>query len=175
MSRNELCSGVHPVQHLPSALQSSGSADGCCADGSAGIGKPQRFFFQEKLRKGTVELFRELHRRGFEVWIYTSSYRSESYIRNLFKLYGVKLDGIINAQRHNKEVQSGHTRIFPQKMPQRYHISLHIDDEENIIKSGRTFGCHAMRVYEPDDNWEEKVIEEAERVRRLEKLQKGQN
>lgn len=137
--------------------------------------KPQRFFFKERLRKGTVDLFRELRKRDFEVWIYTSSYRSESYIRNLFKLYGVKLDGIINAQRHNKEVQSGHTSIFPQKMPQRYHISLHIDDEENIIKSGRTFGFHAMRVYEPDDNWEEKVIEEAERVRRLEKLQKGQN
>ena len=137
--------------------------------------KPQRIFFKEKLRKGTVDLFHELHKRGFEVWIYTSSYRSESYIRNLFRLYGLKPDGIINAQRHNKEVQSGHSRILPQKMPQRYQISLHIDDEENIIKSSRTFGFHALRVYEPDDHWEQKVIDEAERVRRLEKLHRGHN
>ena len=136
---------------------------------------PYNLIYRENLRFGTPGLISELQNEGYEVWVYTSSFRSQNYIRRLFKHYGVKFDGIINAQRHNKEVQSGHTRIFPQKMPQRYHISLHIDDEENIIKSGRTFGFHAMRVYEPDDNWEEKVIEEAERVRRLEKLQKGQN
>ena len=35
--------------------------------------------FKERLRKGTVKLIHELQKRGFEVWIYTSSFRSERY------------------------------------------------------------------------------------------------
>jgi hypothetical protein len=71
--------------------------------------------FKERLRKGTVELIRELHKRGFEVWIYTSSFRSESYLKNLFGAYHIKFDGIINAARHNKEVQQGRSQRLPQK------------------------------------------------------------
>lgn len=124
--------------------------------------------FKERLRKGTVELINELQRRGFEVWIYTSSYRSERYLNSLFGGYGVKFDGIVNAARHEREVQAGRKQRLPQKVPPRYHISLHIDDEENIIRNAKTYGYRVMRVYEPDDEWVNKVLGEAERIRRLE-------
>ena len=126
------------------------------------------WFFRERLRKGTVELINELQKRGFEVWIYTSSFRSEWYLKNLFRQYGVCFDGIVNGERHKREVQRGHTQILPQKMPPHYRISLHIDDEESIIRSGVSFGFRTFRVYEPDDQWGKKVLEEAERVRTLE-------
>ena len=133
--------------------------------------------FRERLRKGTVRLIKELQGRGYEVWIYTSSYRSERYLNLLFGAYGIRFDGIVNAPRHNREVQKGHRQILPQKMPARYQISLHIDDEENIIKSAPSFGYRAFRVYEPDDNWVEKVLDEAERIKKLEErikaLRKG--
>lgn len=127
--------------------------------------------FKEKLRKGTVELIHELQRRGFEVWIYTSSYRSEPYLKRLFGHYGIKFDGIVNADRHNKEVQANRKQRLPQKMPSHYQISLHIDDEDNIIKNSHSFGYRAYRVYEPDENWVQKVLAEAERIRGIEKLQ----
>ena len=128
--------------------------------------------YRERLRAGTVELINELQNRGFEVWIYTSSYRSERYLNLLFGAYGIRFDGIVNAPRHNREVQKGHRQILPQKMPARYQISLHIDDEESIIKNARTYGFHALRVYEPDDEWVTKVLNEAERIRKLEELTK---
>lgn len=128
--------------------------------------------FKERLRKGTVELINELQRRGFEVWIYTSSYRSERYLKSLFGGYGVKFDGIVNAARHEREVQAGRKQRLPQKMPTHYQISLHIDDEENIIKNGTAFGYRVFRVYEQDDEWVEKVLNEAERIRKLEELTK---
>jgi hypothetical protein len=128
-------------------------------------------FFRERLRKGTVMLINELQRRGFEVWVYTSSFRSEKYIKTLFGLYGVRFDGIVNAQRHNKEVQANRKQRLPQKMPTHYQISLHIDDEDNIIKNSHSFGYRAYRVYEPDENWVQKVLAEAERIRGIEKLQ----
>ena len=124
--------------------------------------------YRERLRAGTVKLIHELQNRGFEVWIYTSSYRSETYLRNLFGGYHIKFDGIVNAARHEREVQAGRKHRLPQKVPPRYHISLHIDDEENIIGNAKTYGYRVMRVYEPDDEWVNKVLGEAERIRRLE-------
>ena len=70
-------------------------------------------FFPERLRKGTPELIRTLQKEGFEVWVYTSSYRSERYLRALFSRYGIHFDGIVNAQRHLREVQRDKKQILP--------------------------------------------------------------
>jgi len=133
---------------------------------------PLRFpfdrLFTERLRKGTVWLIGELKRRGFEVWVYTSSHRTVTYIAALFRHYRVYFDEIVNADRHEREVQAGHARRLPAKLPNRYRISLHIDDEDAIIRSARDYGYRVMRVYEPDPEWADKVLQEALRVRAME-------
>ncbi|RKM61225.1 HAD family hydrolase [Butyrivibrio sp. CB08] len=129
---------------------------------------PLNRMFPERLRKGTVWLINELHKRGFEVWVYTSSFRTEVYIRSLFRQYGVKFDQIVNGYRHKAEVQGDREMTLPQKMPQHYRISLHIDDEDAIIQNARIYGFRAMQVYEPDPDWAQKIIDEAERIRKLE-------
>lgn len=50
-------------------------------------------------------LVHELQEQGFEVWIYTSSYRTETYIRTLFRHYGLRFSQIVTGMRHKKEVQ----------------------------------------------------------------------
>ena len=127
---------------------------------------PFNRIFKERLRLGTPELINKLQELGYEVWVYTSSYRSERYIRWLFKLYGVKFDGIINAQRHNREVQKNSSYILPQKVPNRYHISLHIDEESIICTQGKDFGYEAYQLDAPDDEWKEKIIAYAGEIRR---------
>lgn len=129
---------------------------------------PYNRIFPERLRKGTPELIRTLQKEGFEVWIYTSSYRTEIYLRSLFRAYGVHFDHIVNAQRHQAEVQRGRKQILPQKMPNFYRISLHIDDETVIHENGRLYGFRTLKVYEPDEHWAEKVLNEAKRIRDLE-------
>ena len=96
---------------------------------------PLRNLFKERLRLGTPEVINRLQDLGYEVWVYTSSFRSEAYIRRLFRLYGVRFDGIVNGTRHLKEVQRNNRETLPQKLPNRYRISLHIDDEEIICSS----------------------------------------
>ena len=120
---------------------------------------PFYLIFRERLRLGTPRLIKELHILGYEIWVYTSSYRSESYIRNLFKLYNVKFDGIINAQRHLREVQAGKTQILPQKLPNFYQISLHIDDEEVVASYGKENGFDVFQLNAQDDEWEQKIID----------------
>ncbi|MBQ8135983.1 MAG: HAD family hydrolase, partial [Clostridia bacterium] len=55
---------------------------------------PLSKFYQERLRLGTPELINTLQSMGYEVWVYTSSFRSETYIRALFWHYGVHFNGI---------------------------------------------------------------------------------
>ena len=135
---------------------------------------PLNHLFKERVRKGTVELINELQRQGFEVWVYPSSFRSERYIRSLFRAYGIQFDQIVNGYRHEKELQRGRKEILPQKMPNFYHISLHIDDEKSVEKNGLTYGFRTLRVYEPDSHWVERVLIEANRVRRLLELEEEQ-
>ncbi len=129
---------------------------------------PFNRFFPERVRKGAPDLIRTLQKQGFEVWIYTSSYRSERYLRALFRSYGVHFDDIVNAQRHLREVQRDRKQILPQKLPNFYRISLHIDDEDNIHENARRYGFRSMRVCEPDPDWADKVLKEANRIRALE-------
>ena len=127
--------------------------------------------FRERLRLGTPELIRQLQKLGYEVWIYTSSFRSERYIRWLFRFYGVRFDGIVNAQRHLKEVQRSNRTTLPQKLPNRYRISLHIDDEAIVCTLGRQYGYRAYQLNAQDDDWKEKVLRRAEEIRKLEELE----
>ena len=98
--------------------------------------------------------------------VYTSSFRSEKYIRNLFRCYGVRFDGIVNGDRHLKEVQRNSKTVLPQKLPNRYRISLHIDDETVICSLGAQYGFKTYQPYTQDDNWKEKIITRAEEVRK---------
>ena len=129
---------------------------------------PLNRLFHERLRLGTPELIRTLQQMGYEVWIYTSSFRSERYIRSLFRLYGVKFDGIVNGSRHLKEVQRGHAETLPQKLPNRYRISLHVDDESIVCTMGRQYGYDVFQLDAPDDAWKEKILAKAEAIRRRE-------
>ena len=129
---------------------------------------PLNRIFIERLRKGTPELIRKLREEGFEVWVYTSSFRSERYIRQLFRRYRVEFDEIINRDRHLREVQRDLPTPLPQKMPGFYQIALHIDDEDAIHQNGRRYGFKTFKVCEPDDEWVEKVLGEARRIRRIE-------
>ncbi|WP_022760234.1 hypothetical protein [Butyrivibrio sp. AD3002] len=128
---------------------------------------PFNKIYKERLRLGTPELINKLQEMGYEVWVYTSSFRTEKYISKLFKHYGVKFDGIVNADRHLREVQRDNGTTLPQKLPSRYRISLHIDDENIVCTLGRQYGYTAYQVKGQDEEWTEKVIERAEQIRQM--------
>ena len=129
---------------------------------------PLRNFFRERLRLGTPDLINALQKMGYEVWVYTSSCRSERYIRCLFRHYGIRFDGIVNGTRHLQEVQGTNKNILPQKLPNRYRISLHIDDEEVICSAAGQYGFRAYQLNAQDDDWKEKIIQRAEEIRKIE-------
>ncbi|MBR1737092.1 MAG: HAD family hydrolase, partial [Firmicutes bacterium] len=101
---------------------------------------PFNKIYKERLRFGTVGLMKKLREMGVEIWIYTTSFRSERYIRGLFKRYGIKIDEVVNGERHEKEVQRGKNEPMPSKYPSRYRIDLHIDDDISVLNNGKIYG-----------------------------------
>lgn len=132
---------------------------------------PLNRLYPERLRMGTPELINRLQELGYEVWIYTSSYRTEKYLTRLFRHYGVRFDGIVNAQRHLREVQRNNKTTLPQKLPNRYRISLHVDDESIVCSLGAQYGYRAYQLNAPDDEWKEKIIQRAEEIKKMEERQ----
>ena len=93
----------------------------------------------------------------------------QEYLAEEIKKYGGVFDGIVNGTRHLKEVQRGHSETLPQKLPSRYRISLHIDDETIVCTSGRQYGYNVYQLNAQDDGWKEKIIERAVQIRKREK------
>lgn len=125
---------------------------------------PLRCIFRERLRLGTVGLFRYLREHDIEAWIYTTSYRSERYIRRLFLCYGIRLCEVVNGARHAEEVQRNSHVGLPSKYPSKYRIDLHIDDDISVRQNGDTYGFRVLIVGEDDDMWTEKIISKIEQI-----------
>ena len=123
--------------------------------------------YKERIRKGTIELFEKLRAMDVEIWIYTTSFRSERYIRDLLRCYGLEVESIVNGERHSQEVQGERAEAMPSKYPSRYRIDLHIDDDVSVVQNGRVYGFKVFIVGPQDEEWVEKIVAEVERIKRI--------
>ena len=132
---------------------------------------PRRFpvnrLFPELLRMGTVDLVHTLQDQGFEVWLYTTSFRADVYIRTLFRHYGVRFDGIVNTGRHVTGGKRRSGEPLTQEKPPLSRISLHVGDAGSVPPEARTSFFQAVDVSGQDDQWTQKIIAEAARIRSL--------
>ena len=126
--------------------------------------------YRDRLRAGTVELLKWINQNNIQLWIYTTSFRSERYIRNIFRHYGIKIDNIINGKRHAKEVQGDKKEIMPSKYPAKYHIDLHIDDEISVYQNGIAHGFRVYLLKENDTEWIVNLKKEINRIKRIVEL-----
>ena len=106
----------------------------------------------EGLRHGTEDIFEYCRRLNLEVWIYTTSYRSQWQIRQLFWLHGIKLNGVVNQQRHNQAV-----KIRCTKHPPTFGIHLLIDDSEGVRIESERHGFQVLVINPQDDEWTQKI------------------
>lgn len=106
----------------------------------------------EGLRQGTVEVMNLCRSWGWEIWIYTTSYRSKWHIRQLFWLHGIKLDGVVNQQRHDSEVKPRCT-----KHPPTFGIDLLIDDSEGVRIESKRHDFRVLVVSPEDAQWTQKI------------------
>ena len=120
--------------------------------------------FCEPLRGGTRSLVNELRRRGCSVWIYTSSGRTPFQIRLWLFLHGIRVDGIVNDERHRRELSDRRFSRLPSKYPPAFGIDLHVDDSEGVRMEGDQHGFRVVVVQREDEDWVGKVLKAAEKL-----------
>ncbi|MBJ9975021.1 hypothetical protein IAE35_05855 [Pseudomonas sp. S75] len=111
----------------------------------------------EPLRRGTRALMRDLRRQGYSIWIYTSSGRSPAYIRRWLLLYGIRVDGVVNSDRHQQVLAARGLEKGPSKLPSAFDIDLHVDDSEGVGIEGDDHGFRVVVVCPKDGDWTRKV------------------
>lgn len=127
---------------------------------------PLNLLFRERLRAGTIELMQYIRDEGIALWIYTTSFRSEFYIKGLFRSYGIRIDRVINGKVHAEEVQADHAESMPSKYPSKYRIDLHVDDDVSVAQNGSVYGFNVFLIGGPDSEWVSKMKKEINRIRK---------
>ena len=122
--------------------------------------------YRDRLRRGTVRLLKWINESDCELWIYTTSFRTERYIRRLFYHYGIRIDRVINGQRHQREVQRGR-RDFPAKYPSFYRIDLHVDDEISVYQNGIAYAFRVFLLKQDETDWTDQLMREITRINNI--------
>ncbi len=107
-----------------------------------------RLFHVEKLRYGTIEIFNYCKSQNWETWIYTTSFRSKWYIKTLFWVHSIALDGVINQEIHNQNV-----KVSSSKHPPTFGIDVVIDDSEGVKIEGERFNFDVIWLKADNENW----------------------
>lgn len=115
-----------------------------------------RIFFPEKLRKGTQVLLQELHKRGHDVWLYTTSQRPSWYLKLWFWILGISLDGVVNLARHRQTIGAYSSPVcYASKYPPAFAIDVLVDDSEGVVLEGQQYGFSVIRIAPDDITWTE--------------------
>ncbi len=93
---------------------------------------------------------------------------SYDYISAYFKRYSVKLDGIITGTGKKTRGKAEEKRRIEQLFSAKYKETLHIDDEAIVCTLGRQYGYNVYQLDAQDDDWKEKIIQQAEIIRKRE-------
>jgi FMN phosphatase YigB (HAD superfamily) len=115
----------------------------------------------EPLRRGAVDLMRQLRSRGWEVWIYTTSHRPESAVRRWLRLHGARIDGFVNQDVHDSYLRRAPQDRPPSKNPAAFGIDLHVDDSEGVRIEGEEHGFRVVVVAPDDREWVDRVLHAA--------------
>jgi len=122
------------------------------------------FLRDEPLRLGTPDLIRQLRSRGWEVWIYSTSNRRRGAVRRWLCCHGIRIDGVINQNTHNRHVRRSLQDRPPSKNPKAFGIHLHVDDSEGVRIEGEIHGFRVVVVSPDDRNWTTRVLEAADQL-----------
>jgi len=112
---------------------------------------PMNKNFPEQVKKHVGPLTNELHRLGFDIWIYSGSFRSENELRALLKQHGIEFDGIIN----NMKSKKNNTRIS-NAFSEKYKIILHADDDGILWVDPKTKEFDNIDL-QPGKNWASQI------------------
>jgi len=77
-------------------------------------------------------------------------------------MHGIKIDGIVNDERHRMELKDRRFTRLPSKYPPAFDIDLHVDDSEGVLMEGREHGFKVVVVQPDDSDWARRILDAVE-------------
>ena len=105
-----------------------------------------------------MPLLKALLMRRWQIWVYTTSYRSSGYLRGWFNCFDLPIGGVVNQSNHDQIVG----RKGPSKYPPAFGIDLHVDDSEGVRLEGERHGFAVVVVSPEDPDWTSRVLQAAD-------------
>lgn len=118
----------------------------------------------EPLRQGTRQLVHDLLSRGWEVWIYTTSFRRPAAVERWLRCHGIRVAGVINQDVHEAQLRRTPMDRIPTKNPAAFGIALHIDDSEGVRQEGEAHGFRVLVISRNDEDWTDRVLQAADAI-----------
>ena len=87
--------------------------------------------YKERLRSGIPALFHYLSKHGYDIWVYTSNYYSFDYLKQMFKRYHVKVDGVITGNFKRSDASKN---MIDKMIQEKYKTTVHVD-RETVLKT----------------------------------------
>jgi len=119
-----------------------------------------RLLGHESIREGTIKLMSTLREEGWDIGIYTTSFRRPMYVKWLFLLHGIRINYVINQYDHHNSVsRCGGDYQYCSKYPPKFNIDLLVDESEGVWIESQRYGFRIARVHPTDMCWGDAVLE----------------
>ena len=72
--------------------------------------------------------------------------------------YGIPVDGVVNEEKHRRELAGRRFPRLPSEYPPAFGIDFHVDDSLGVQMEGETYGFRVVVVQPSDPSWADKVL-----------------
>ncbi len=115
--------------------------------------------FNKRIRLGIPALFENLKLKGYDIWVYSSSFYSVDDIAKLFARYAVTVDGIITGLKPKSGKPSKQGKKMDELIGNKYRMTLHIDRDLLVKTYGRSGDFREASVESSPGLWSAAVID----------------
>ena len=115
---------------------------------------PFNKIYKQNIRENASLLVREMQRLGYDVWVYTGSYLSETYIKGLFSINKCSVDGIVNGINGKRKSQ-----VLREIFRNKYKHIVHVDNSMITCVDTVAKDYEIKDVNSDNDGWAAAVIE----------------
>ncbi len=130
---------------------------------------PWNRIYPERLRLGIPALFHNLSNQGYDIWLYSAQYYSTDSIRNYFRKYHVKVDGIITATGKRIESSGESGKSLAKMITDKYRYTIHVDSQSVTQVIPETKTLHEFPLSGTADSWSLEVVEAIEKIEKTER------
>ena len=120
---------------------------------------PLKLIYRERIRLGIPALFHFFNSRGFDIWVYSSNYRSFTHIQKLFFLYNSRVTGIVTGAGKRGHLDAAIQERLKKNVSEHYSTTIHIDSQGMLRVDSRTGNYEDYAVSGSGADWSAQIME----------------